>query len=299
MTNPQGLRLNEALWEDLKRRLGTQDLIEWLEDEAERVARLGRAQPGRVDLFSPGLLRDRRISALRPKPYIPGLATIIPRNGTYEVLYAPYQRLEDTRFCIAHEIAHTFWFSFERPGEPISPLQRAMGDDPTIEWLCNRGGAAILLPRGDVRPFAETSHRALQLIPQLATQYLVPERLVARRLFQECWNSQVSVLGVTLRVGAAIPAGRIAWMVASRENGRRRKSATGRVVPSDMIPQTPNGLTVRVEIDGRWLLLTDADPSERRAKPLGSYPPQAKREAWVCRNENSVYIAIPTDFDNR
>jgi hypothetical protein len=107
---------NAALWADLQQRLGTNDLVEWLETASTRLAELGRTQLGRI-AFTSTLLRDRRISVLLPKPYLSALATIVPRCGRYEVYYRPFQRVEDQRFWIAHEIAHTFWFADQALGD--------------------------------------------------------------------------------------------------------------------------------------------------------------------------------------
>jgi len=285
--------LNEALWQDLERRLGTADLIGWLERESERVAQLGRRESGHIDVSSAELLRDRRVGKLRAVPYMPALATIQARDGSYEIRYVPYQRREDTRFGIAHELAHTFWFSPTQPGEPLSPLQRALGDDPTIEWLCNRGGAAILLPRGDVMSFIGEGPRGLHRIPELAKRYVVPERLVARRLFQEFSDVEVTIAGISLKGEASSRTGTVAWLVPFQRSGRRRKSATGRVVPADMIPQVPLGPTHELAVDGRWLLLEEGTATAGKARPLNSYAAQAGARAWVCRTVDTVYLAIP------
>jgi len=287
--------LNDALWKDLERRLGTSDLVEWLEKEAQRVANLGRKRSGQIDVSSPELLRDRGIGKLRAMPYIPALATIHSRGGVYEIRYAPYQRPEDTRFGIAHELAHTFWFSRTHPGEPLSPLQRALGDDPTIEWLCNRGGAAILLPREDVMASLGDGPPALHLIPHLSKHYVVPERLVARRLFQEFSCTRVSIVGISLKTLGSSQAGTVAWLAPFQRNGRRSKSATGRAVPADMIPQIPLGSTHELEVDGRWLLLEEGTAAAGRARPLHLYAERPECRAWVCRTVDTLYLAIPKE----
>jgi hypothetical protein len=296
----QGMRhgcagLNPSLWRDLERRLGTSDLLEWLENEAERVANLGRTHVGRVQ-FSQVLLRDRGIGVLHARPYLPALATIRWRGTGYEVAYSSYQRTEDRRFAVAHEIAHTFWFAPGTEGQPLSLLQRVLGDDPTIEWLCNRGAAAMLLPRGDLTKVLESAPNVLHRIPELAKRYVVPERLVARRVFHDLGGREFCVAGVRLDSKDSQPRqGRVVWFAPFPGRALTKKRVQGRIVPWDLLPDVPLDTTGEVELDGRWVLLAESASRPERAKPLSDYPPLPPRRAWVGRTTEAWYVAIPRE----
>lgn len=285
-------RINRSLLQDLERRLGTADLVDWLETQAERVANLGRGRSGRVD-FTRSLLRDRSITKISAELHLPALATIRWQRTGYEIAYAAFsRRIEDQRFAIAHEIAHTFWFAPERGMEPLSPLQRALGDDPTIEWLCNRAAAAILLPRSDVLEIAQDAPRILHHVPRLAKRYLVPERLVARRVFHDlCVPKEFFVAGIRADVERS-ECRRIAWF-ASPLGARATKSVDGRVIPEELLPDVPVGETTEAEVDGRWWALIESLSTRSRAKPLKHSSAMPSRAGWVARTTESWYIAIP------
>lgn len=287
-------RLNSALWKDLERRLGTRDLVEWLEKETARVAALGRNEHGPL-AFSSALLRDRSISLIRPKPYLPALQTISKTTqGGYEICYSPFQRIEDRRFGIAHEIAHTFWLAPEEGGQPLSPLQRGLGDDPTIEWLCNRGAAALLLPRSDVAEFVGQPLKTLHLIPSIAKHYLVPERLVARRIFHDLGGADTFLLSARLK-GNKGPRqrGQVVWFAAPPGSREVRKRLEGRIVPLELLPEVPLGASVKTEVDGRWWVLVGGALKHGRAQPLRHSTPVPSRIAWVGRCADSWFFALP------
>lgn len=287
------IRLSQSVWRDLERRLGTSDLVEWLEREAERLAQLGRSHTGRVD-FSPALLGDRRIAKLQAKPNLPALATIRWRPSGYEIAFASFhRRIEDRRFAIAHEIAHTFWFM---PGsmEPLSPLQRALGDDRTVEWLCNRAAAAMLIPRSDVLNLAHEMPRILHHVPVLAKQYLVPERLVARRLYHELSSATDFCIVAVQTNGHGDEAGgaKIAWCVQMSTKSAQKKQAAGRVVPVELLPNVNPGGTQEVGVDGRWWILVDSLANPSRARPLNQYPAMPVVRAWAAKCLGRVYLAL-------
>jgi hypothetical protein len=290
---PAHLQLNPALWRDLESRLGVRDLIEWLEVEAERVAALGRNHRGPI-AFSTALLRDRNINLIQTKPYLPALQTIVPTTQGYEIHCSPFQRLEDQRFGIAHELAHTFWFATGGGGRPLSPLQRAIGDDPTIEWLCNRGAAAILLPRSDLNRLPNDKPRMLHEIPELAKHYVVSERLVARRIFHDLAQKEFSLLAVRLQASNGVRRnGQVMWFAPAPGGELTGNKLQNRVIPSGMLPEVATGISTEVEVDGRWWLLAADASSSRRAKPLGQCPPMQPHRAWVGRSGDVWYMAIP------
>ena len=284
--------MNRSLWRDLERRLGTSDLLQWLENETERVANLGRTHTGCVR-FSQSLLRDRAITIIRAGTHLPALATIRPVESGYEIAYASFARAEDQRFAIAHEISHTFWFAPGVDGRPLSPLQRALGDDPTIEWLCNRAAAAMLLPRSDVSELVEHAPNVLHEIPDLARRYVIPERLVARRIFHDLGDSEMSVAGVRLENGKNRPAqAKVAWLAALPGRAKTKKRVEGRIVPIDLLPDVPVGTTAAVDVDGRWLMLLESATKRDRSKPLSACSRLPPRRAWVARTSDVWYLAI-------
>jgi hypothetical protein len=284
--------LNQALWQDLERRLGTRDLLEWLEVTCERLATLGQTHTGAVD-FSGALLRDRNIQSITRKPYLPALQTIVPTHAGYAINYGPFQHVQDQRFGIAHEIVHTFWFAPGSAGKPLSPLQRATGDDPTIEWLCNRGAAAILLPRSEVLGLANQVPMVLHQIASTAHRYLVPERLAARRLFHDLARSHLSLLAVRHGSTAApTHANRVSWFAPSPTAPENRKTIDRRLVPHEIMPDVPPARTCQVGVDGRWLVLIRSASRPERAKPLGNHPRLPPVPAWAANCGDVCYLAL-------
>ncbi len=287
-------RINTALIRDLERRLGTDDIEEWLEREAQRVAALGRMDYGAVE-FSAALRRDRNINRIQAKPHLPALQTIQPTEAGYRIHFSPYQESKDQRFGIAHEIAHTFWFAPGGEGRPLSPLQRAIGDDPTIEWLCNHAAAAILLPREDVRSTCEALPMVLHEIPAIADRYVVPEKMVARRLFHDLSRTDIDILMIRVEENRGTGNdGRVAWFALAPRTRPTVKEIRSRVLPGGMLPDVPSNTTSEVELDGRWWLLVDSAFRRARAKPLGTEEPQPTRAAWTSRVGSNWYVALPS-----
>jgi hypothetical protein len=296
MTNSPKLQapaLNLSLWNDLERKLGTTNLIDWLEMEAERIANLGRTHRG-TTAFSSSLLRDRRIVMLRSKPFLPGLQTIVATSRGYEVNYSPFQRIEDQRFGIAHEIAHTFWFVKGEFGVPLSSLQRSIGEDKTIEWLCNRAAAALLLPRSQLEYALRQFPAILHLIPEISRTYLVPERLVGRRLFHDLTDTNFSIVAVD---GSVRDNAHVSWFAAP-PNMKALKRDLNRVIPFDLLPNIPSGTSSEVEVDGRWSALVRSVFDKARAKPLARQSSVSAVAAHVGRVQDRWFIAIATGHEN-
>lgn len=260
------IHLNRALWEDLQRRLGTTDLLWWIEQEVERLAALGRTTLGRVE-FGRDLLRARGIVHFSAKPNLAALASIHPSERGYELFYRPFQRVADQRFWIAHEIAHTFWFDPDRRGRPLSPLQNVLGPDPTIEWLCNRTAAALLLPASELLPFDGRIEEAVRAIPELARRYVVPERLLARRLFHDWGKLPWSILAVRTSAGGG--DGKVLWMAASPAQPLVGREPLRRVVPEELLPKPALGRHLEltwIRGGGHSLALARAIPLQNRSR---------------------------------
>jgi hypothetical protein len=178
---------------DLQRRLGQKDLISWIDKEGERLASLGlRSNSWNVE-FTPSLLSDRNIQGIsagrissdaRISPVDFGVYRITFREGLPD--YGPYY---PRRFAIAHEIGHTYWFASDSKGLPLSPYQNRVGADKTIEGLCNRFAACLLLPRERLlkaltflSAWKEGELAPLHIIPTLSDYFRVAERAIVQRL---------------------------------------------------------------------------------------------------------------------
>jgi hypothetical protein len=178
--------------------------------------------------------------------------------------------------------------------EPLSPLQRALGDDRTIEWLCNRAAAAMLIPRNEVQSLARDMPRLLHHVPVVAKHYLVPERLVARRLFHELSIlTDFCVFAVRYSNDTRERGPSIAWSAMGPMVTRhKRKVAEGRIIPRALLPDVPLGQTCAVEIDGRWHLLVQDIANPSRAKALDRHPPMPPVPGWVARTRDTAYVAL-------
>src|ERR1700737_4208792 len=128
---------NRYLIDDLQTRLGTDDLLAWLDAEADQLSSEGRIPAGYIH-FSEPLLQKRKIRRICEAAVV-GKACIKPsQDEYYEITYNPILSHHALRFAIAHEIGHTYWFKPGGGAKPLSPLQRRLGSDPDIEDLCNR-----------------------------------------------------------------------------------------------------------------------------------------------------------------
>lgn len=285
------IHLNDALWQDLQRRLGTTDLLSWIEQEAERLAALGRTRLGRIE-FGRDLLRACGIVRFGAKPNLAALASINPSQRGYELFYRPFQRVADQRFWIAHEIAHTFWFDPDRPGRPLSPLQNVLGPDPTIEWLCNRTAAALLIPASELLPFKGRIEEALGAVPELARRYVVPERLLARRVFHDWGKLPWNILAVrtsTEKNGD----GTVVWMAASPAQPLIGREPLRRVVPAELLPKPSADASLQIDLDSRWWSLARGGTRHSPAKRLANLSAGRNSLAYASRTGAVWYVALP------
>jgi len=133
----------------------------------------------------------------------------------------------------------------------------------------------------------------LHHIQLLAKTYLVPERLVARRLFHDLRGGDLSLIGVRLQGGR----GKVAWFAPAPSRSEVKKKVENRIVPLELLPHVPIGKTSEVEVDGRWWLLVGSAMSADRAKPLKLYRTVQADRAWVGRTEDAWYIALPSKAD--
>jgi Zn-dependent peptidase ImmA (M78 family) len=169
----------------LQHRLGTDDLSAWLEAEADQLSSHGRIPAGYIH-FSQALLQRRKIQRICESDVI-GKACIKPsQDEYYEITCNPILSHRALRFAIAHEIGHTYWFKPGGGAKPLSPLQRRLGRDPDIEYLCNRFAESLLLPLSEIQSLGiqdQESLPRLDLISSVSTKYKLEERAVVRKLF--------------------------------------------------------------------------------------------------------------------
>ena len=242
----------------LEKALGCEDLFEWVELEAIRLARLGSTN-GCVRLAGE-LLRSRGITAV-VKSGSNRLAhdAVIEFGGSagYVIRYLTTTSTR-IRFSVAHEIAHTYFTDVD--GRPLLRLEHRT--DPTVESVCDYFARALLLPRDRLVARLKTLAGqellpSLHLVPQLAGEFEVSEQSVARRLVFDLFEGFFAAVCITRREERTgwqttwcAPLGDFdlpkssGWRVPLDSNGRK--------VPHDMVPRCEHGRTAVTPVDGRW-----------------------------------------------
>jgi hypothetical protein len=282
--------VNRRLLADLSARLGTADLLQWIEERTAGLARLGWRK-GRVAL-SRELLESAGIVGVAYDPLVEGLAEMRPaEGGHYRVKVRGFPSAVQHRFSVAHELAHTFWFAPDLPARALSPWQSQLASDPTIEWLCNRAAAALLVPRGllehGIRHFGsriDADPPRLDLLWDFATQYQVPLQMLARRWFHE-------ILAWPLNLVCLRPASEAVMIVEwHARNGVGRTKARplySKRVPAAAVPASEAGATERTSLDGRWLTFVAQAREIKRLKSFKHLP---------SANDIDGLVARPNDF---
>ena len=245
---------------DLQRQIGCEDLLEWIEAEAMRLARLG-SQGGPVR-FTEELLKSRGIRRVirDSSGHMSDEAAIEFEGSAYLIRYAAPLRSTRIRFSLAHEIGHTFLA--DRRGRPISALQ--YGTDPTVESVCDFFARALLMPRDKLIARLEwlspgkRSVPPLHLVPRLATEFDVSEQAAARRLVFDLFPDFIAVICITNRDPHAF-RWRTTWCASAGGDDLPRSSGwripldtNGRKIPEKMVPDVESGIAVPVAVDGRW-----------------------------------------------
>lgn len=309
-----GKDLSEKLLRDLGYRLGTPDLCTWIEERTLILARLGwQGVAGFVDL-TPKLLAQLRVKSIvdvQDASELRALAQLrlLPNGDGYEILCRRLWKTQpeaDRRFWIAHELAHTFWLAADGSGRPLSPFQRPLGTDPTIEWLCNRASAALLLPRSVLELSLRYSKRTvdgwpipLRLLPYLAVRLRLPIQMVARRWLHDVmrWNVAVVCLERCPRRKASDGAWRIRWDAIPRPGFWRSKRLYRRLVPLRFLPsscgdKSRTGIQREVELPGQWRGLLQQGEHSKLARSLSSQPKAPPLQALCAHVGDVCYLAI-------
>jgi hypothetical protein len=302
MVRPQAI--NFALIEDLGRRVGTSDLFSWIEERATILARLGWKRPGFVELGE-RLFAEVGISACVRDRTLTDTARLQPiGDGTYVIRHHSFSRREDQRFWIAHELAHTFWLDHGGKGQAVSSLQRISGADPTIELLCNRLAAALLVPKGLLQTMlSDEGYRLddtpppIHLICTFARKLRVPPRLLARRWFHDILNVPLNVVCLEPYSPAATKFKdkqfRIAWEAVFYSATKLSKKLQGRLVPSTAIENADPDETRTCPIDGRWLeLIQQARNIDSHSTAFFRLSKKPAIKGFVTRTQRRVTLAF-------
>lgn len=311
--------INRFLVEDLQNRLGTSDLFVWIENEAEGLAGKGLSSAGFIHFSNP-LLQARKIRGIY-KIDVVGDACIKPSNGDfYDIYYQHGLPFTKLRFSIAHEIGHTYWFAPGGGAKPLSPIQRQLGRDPSIEYLCNLYAEAILLPRTLLTRYTkellkkyDNTDIPLHIIPTLSTKFRVAEQAVARRLFSSTDSALEAIVCLRRSTKPSKPSSSESvndtrWVTSwcsilnSSSYDKERVSgfstplrSSGRNIPSDMIPELSEGNTTTLYLDGRWWEGLKKQPSHTARIPLDRVPPKQVREGYAARIGERIYLALPSE----
>ena len=258
--------------------LGCEDLFEWVESEATRLARLG-SKNGRVRLEGE-LLRSRGIAAVvkGDSHRIAHDAVIEFGGGAGYVIRYLTTTPTRIRFSVAHEIAHTYFASVD--GRALLSLEHRT--DPTVESVCDYFARALLLPRDRlVARLKSLAGRkpipSLHLVPQLAGEFEVSEQSVARRLVFDLFEGFFATVCITRRM--EITGWRTTWcaplgdFVLPKSSGWRVPLDTnGRKVPQDMVPRCERGRTAVTSVDGRWADLCQPKTIAQCRVPFAKLP---------------------------
>ena len=244
----------------LETALGCKNLLEWVEAQATRLARV-EGESGRVRLTGE-LLRARGIvSAVKALPNRLAHDAVIDFTPPGYVIRYRVTTPTRIRFSIAHEIAHTY-FSDEQ-GRALLRLDHAT--DPTVESICNYLARALLLPRDRLIARLRTLVGQefippLHLVPQLAGEFEVSEQVVARRLVFDVFSGFFAAICITKY--AEKPGWQTTWCAPLGDFDLPRSSgwrvpldSNARKVPHDMVPKFEPGMTAVTSVDGRWAKL--------------------------------------------
>lgn len=292
---PKGI--NSALIADLEKRLRTHSLLNWIEERALSLSRFG-CRGTWIDL-SGQLLNEVGVEGNAYSNSVLGTSQLrVEESGRILIEHHNFRSHEDRRFWIAHEIGHMMWRDPKAKQQALSPLERQLGADPTIEWLCNRFAAALLLPRGLLaRTFVRHGGALsdgvfccdIKWIPIMAHSLRVPERLLVRRIFHDLMGSDLFILRVSLAGGRANPAtfAVVRWEAIPRCSLTKPKSLVNRRIPVNALP---SGEVTDGGLDERLLSLYESAFSTGRARPLEPHR-NSNKEAfgsarWIAGEES-------------
>ena len=247
--------LNDTLMAELARSVGSGDLLEWIEERTAELSSIYWSKDGGMSL-SQSFLRRMRITDVAYSS-LQGSAILRPTGAGYQIVVKTGLPPETMRFAIAHEIGHAFFVDTESTTRSLNKLQWAIGRDPTVEHLCDRFAAALLIPLGQLRQSIE-DHSVkvsegippLHLIRVLASEFRVPEQAMAKRICHDLYQTPVAIVCLRPTQGEANAIKwRTSWCalpfelhMAYQVDGIRIPLKTsGRVIPSTWLPDIDEG----------------------------------------------------------
>lgn len=303
--------LNLRLVRDLESRLGVGSLFAWIEKEASALAErgwqpLGDPGAGRVE-FTRELLRARDIEAIKEDDTL-GEACITWNGRAYIIHCRKGLVRLPARFAVAHEIGHTYWF--RNGSQPLSPLQRSVHRDSTIEKLCDEFAAALLVPQGRLRARVEALRRkrgksvlGLDLLGQLAAEYGVADQLVARRWLHGVQERSVAI--VRIRRRASDRKWVTSWCAtpgtirepAEAAGFRIAAAANGRVLPDKWIPDVQRGIEEECALDGRWWRIAVPQPAQTARRPFVRWEGRERHRGFAFQPTHGDWMLVGLPLD--
>lgn len=312
---------NVELIKDLERRLCVDHLLAWMDTEGERLGSLGMSMCDQIE-FTPPLLQDRSVQAITPGSLLGEHASIRPVGDRYEIQFLAGLPREKTRFAIAHEIGHTYWFAPGGGAKPLSPLQFSFGRDDTIENLCDRFAYSLLMPRRKIEMWltdviCDPTVLPLNNIPRIANRFGVSHRIAAYRTIIDIYGYQGAIIGLRRAKGQFDlfeerfdNKWKVAWVVTSHTTSERNLprmvkvpfASSGRVIPDEMIPSVPENQVVLLDVDSRWREGLSRQPHRDAMRPFARRASNDDIPAQVCLLLNAqvdsvlydhMYIALP------
>lgn len=306
-------RTQSRLIADLEERLGTQDLPEWIEAQAEQLGALAPASDRGPIALGRDVLRARNIRWIVDDAGVER-ARIVARDGAFEIRLNPALPLIAQRFAVAHELGHTFWFSSRHDTTPLSPYQWVGARDPEIEMLCDRFAAALLLPRQRLlrwlRAYGITSNDEaphFELLRPAARAFDVAEQAVARRLYVDLRSCPLAIVWAR-RVSrpALFGSGTVdahwetSWcavpeFVRAAALGSEQTIAlkTRRRIPDLMLPAVTGRKTIEAHLDRRWFTGVTPQPKGAARKKLDAWESAPFCDGYAWRGGEAAVIGVP------
>ena len=317
---------------ELAAQMGRGDLFEWIEEQARRLAKLGRTTEGTVRIGR-ALQRACGVTSVAPSR-MAARAQLRVDDDCFSIAFNPVLSVDVQRFAIAHEIGHTLWMELV-PGE--APRHRCAAGEQnnrTIEMLCDYFAGALLVPRDEVkrivrlhqesgateRSAIEEGRCPLELVPGLARRFRVQRRIAAWRLLlvqklsswvvvrvQDGLRRSERPLLEASRRGSAM--WEVAWYetgAVSRKvpmvegyrvpfDGRRRR----RRIPAEMIPMELTAQARLQALDSRWWDGIEPEPAARVGVPFRRRRGRGGMMGLAAEVEGAVYIGIDREYGGR
>jgi Zn-dependent peptidase ImmA (M78 family) len=302
--------LNQKILDELGRHLGSNDIVKWIEERATQLSSQYWSEGEGMSL-STRFLETMRISQVK-SAVIEGSASLRSGLNGYVVLVKSGLPVQTRRFAIAHEIGHTLFLDEKFSSKALSNLQWTIGRDPTIEHLCDRFAAALLIPLWRLRQSVENSLLdgigdvpPFHLVETLSREYRVPEQAMFRRICYDLYG--VKLVAVCLRQRKKNPSlarWLISWcclplelQMASQVDGVRIPLKTsGRVIPSVWLPNIrESDHTTYCKLDGRWWSAVRPVSLQESRKSFQTYGPMPDGSGFACVSGRRFFLGFPQD----